>query len=1088
MPIPHIVRTNAAFTARLLVGGLFLVSCPPPVHSRTAAVPAPHKPGPASWVIEDAGRARLFLVAMDEVSAVMPDGRWKIYPVTKSTSLDELRQRSLAVQRDIGAQAGLVLYESGMERNAGNRRFLTKQVLVREQPGGNVSAAASAAGAAAPSPVRFAPGYYIVDSPEIGGAPDLAARLRSQPGVLTAEPLLARQQAKRRIPNDPLFTNQWHLLNTGQKGGTATMDVRVTNTWDTYRGEGILIGIVDDGLQATHPDLAHSDTTLDWDFNDNDPDPSPSVANEDFHGTACAGVAAALGSNGIGVAGVAFRATPVGLRLIGAPTTDAQEAEALNHSNALIWIKSNSWGPQDDAIRLEGPGILTKTVFEQAVATGRNGLGTIFLWAGGNGYTSDDSNKDGYANLIQTIAVGAINDRGARCNYSEPGANLVIGAPSGDSALGRQDITTVDLAGNDGYNTISSGVSDYSNRDYTKTFSGTSSATPLAAGVVALILQANPGLGWRDVQEILIRSAVKNSPADTQWTTNAAGFHFNHQFGAGLICASGAVALAQGWTNLGPQVVLAAQGTNRNAAIPDNNTNGVLNVLALPSAGLRVEHATVTVDIDHRRRGDLEVTLTSPSGMRSTLVHTNADPMPDYKQWTFMSVRHWGESAAGTWIVRVADRRAGTNGTWRAATLTLYGTASGGILPLPVMGSALSDDSAGNNNGALDPGEIIAERIALQNLGGDATGVTTTLVSTHAQVILLQDMAVFPAFAAGMTVTNDPAFVYQLDQAIPCGTVVTLQHVTAYSGVAVTALITRTVGAPQAYDIQAQTFESTDLPKKIPDRGTAFSTLMVARAGAPVIDDLDVAIRINHRYPSDLQIALRHPDGTEVLLSNQNGGLGSHFGTGTNCASATRTEFDDEADESIVFGTPPFAGRYQPERSLSAFDGKPLNGTWVLRVSDMYSSDLGTAICWSVSAVSHLETNLCTVVDNDDLDGDGIPDAWEFLRFTNLTTATASSDYDGDKILDAEEAVALTDPHDPFSFPRVAELQVDDMRHLFFLGASGRLYQVEFATNLEDRAEWRQLANEVPGSNSVQLVADTNAAPSRFYRVRVRRP
>jgi proprotein convertase subtilisin/kexin type 2 len=140
-----------------------------------------------------------------------------------------------------------------------------------------------------------------------------------------------------------------------------------------------------------------------------------------------------------------------------------------------------------------------------------------------------------------------MNDKGKQAWYSEPGANILVCAPSNG---GKQGITTTDRAADLGYNTGESTPEfpDFADTNYTNTFSGTSAATPAVAGVVALMLEANPNLTRRDVQEILVRSARKNDPYDGGWVTNGAGFHFNHSYGAGLVDAQTATTMAATWT------------------------------------------------------------------------------------------------------------------------------------------------------------------------------------------------------------------------------------------------------------------------------------------------------------------------------------------------------------------------------------------------------------------------------------------------------------------------------------------------------------------------------------------------------------
>ncbi len=138
-------------------------------------------------------------------------------------------------------------------------------------------------------------------------------------------PIIAEQKTLRFIPNDPMFPNQWHLQNTGQGGGTVGADANIVSAWDNYLGDGVVLGIVDDGVTPLHQDLSPNyNAALSWDFNNNDPDPSGGS-----HGTSVAGVAGAKGNNAVGVSGAAPNAQHAGLRLIAGPSSDSQEASAL---------------------------------------------------------------------------------------------------------------------------------------------------------------------------------------------------------------------------------------------------------------------------------------------------------------------------------------------------------------------------------------------------------------------------------------------------------------------------------------------------------------------------------------------------------------------------------------------------------------------------------------------------------------------------------------------------------------------------------------------------------------------------------------
>jgi len=626
--------------------------------------------------IASGGRFTTYEIAVNEISVGGTRGNPALTSVSGFTSAEAVRTHAELLGRTLGREVELVLYPAGEPRNEFSRRILTRQVLAHLAPGTDPTAIATIHGAVWRRGLSYAPGYHVFEASAVGGSLPLTVALSAQAGVHSAEPVLARQWAKFLVPNDTLFANQWHLVNTGQNGALAGVDINVTNVWDRFRGGGVTIGIVDDGLQGSHPDLTNNyNASLGLDVNDGDSDPSPNVTN-DFHGTAVAGVAAARGNNNLGGAGVAFEATLAGLRMLGGPATDLDVAQCLLHSNQVIHVYNNSWGFGGAAFNLGAAPPAILNAFSQGALNGRGGRGSIFVFAAGNsGDIGDDGNYSQLVNSIFTIGVGALNDRLARASYSTPGAPLVISAPAGNDATRPQGTTTTDLVGDNGYNTSATvDPREYTDRDYTSRFNGTSSAAPVVSGVVALMLEANPGLGWRDVQEILIRSATVNQPANPDWATNSAGYHFNHEFGAGMVNAGGAVSLATNWVNLGTQLTFSTAQNNLNIAIPDNTTNGVILTVPVSNSNLRLEHVNLVVDILHPSRGDLEIFLISPSGMVSRLANPHNDFFPNYSNWALMTVRHWGEPGDGNWIVRINDRSGGNGGILNGVRLEMFGT------------------------------------------------------------------------------------------------------------------------------------------------------------------------------------------------------------------------------------------------------------------------------------------------------------------------------------------------------------------------------------------------------------------------------
>jgi subtilisin-like proprotein convertase family protein/methionine-rich copper-binding protein CopC len=478
---------------------------------------------------------------------------------------------------------------------------------------------------------------------------------------------------------NPLYAQQWHLRNSGQSGGLAGVDVRAEQAWAQSTSAGLVLGsratiaIVDDGLQWAHPDLqANYLAAASYDYNFNDADPSP--GNTDAHGTSCAGVAAAVGDNTLGVSGIAPKARLSGIRLIAAGATDSQEGQALNHALQLNDIYSNSWGPADSGRGLDAIGPAAKAALANGFSNGRGGKGALYFWAGGNGRGNfDNSNYDGYANSKYVIAVGAIADSGKPASYSEQGANLLVSAPSSGGSSG---IVTTDLMGSSGYG----GLSD---ANYTNQFGGTSSATPLAAGVAALILDANPELSGRDVMHILVQSARKVDASAAGWVANGAGRLFNHDYGFGMVDAGAAVSLARTWTSVAPLAPVSTAAETVNLAIPDVGGGSLVRTLNIQD-NLRIEAVEVLFNASHTWRGDLEVKLTSPSGSTSFLALQRNDSNDNYSSWQFSSRQHWDELSQGTWTLTVTDRVATDVGTLHNWGLTITGTAA----PAPAPGLA----------------------------------------------------------------------------------------------------------------------------------------------------------------------------------------------------------------------------------------------------------------------------------------------------------------------------------------------------------------------------------------------------------------
>lgn len=597
-------------------------------------------------------------------------------------------------------------------RQAGNLSLYDPQLLsqthdwvVALAEGTSATELAASLGADSLAQAPYLTNAYVWEFPPDLTAQAVSSLLAAATGVEYAFPLVPHLLQTWAIPNDTYFADQWHLLNTGQPG-LPGVDASVTTAWDTVRGSGVQIGIVDDGLQWQHPDLTPNyAAALSFDFNNNDGDPSPEANNtQDHHGTSVAGVAAARGFNGLGVSGVAPSAEIAGLRLIsyfGPPSTwpdDLKTAQALSYQNQTIDVYNNSWGYGAFLVPRSFD-TLALAALRDGVLNGRGGLGNIYVFAAGNSLQDGgDVNFYSVNSSRYVIPVAAVGHDGRQAWYSNPGAALLISAPS-NGGTPYAGIVTTDRTGDDGYNAAGTGDGDaFPDVDYTGEFGGTSSATPLVAGVVALMLQANPNLTWRDVQHILVETARKNDPTDSDWVQNAAGKWVNHKYGFGLVDATAAVNLARTWTNVAPEEVLASPMIQVNQPIPDNNAVGVSSVATLGTLVGSIEHVEVRVQIQHPAPQDLEIILTSPSGTQSVLANPGGMLFyGDYSDWVFTSTRHWGESSAGDWTLTVRDRASGTTGTLQSWQITVYGTQGAAAAPqlvsvIPNAGAILEED------------------------------------------------------------------------------------------------------------------------------------------------------------------------------------------------------------------------------------------------------------------------------------------------------------------------------------------------------------------------------------------------------------
>ncbi|KAL5008790.1 hypothetical protein ScPMuIL_014371 [Solemya velum] len=415
--------------------------------------------------------------------------------------------------------------------------------------------------------------------------------LKNSPGVLYVE----QQEHINRVlrTTDTEWNVMWYM------NGMVTPSMKITEAWDLgMTGNGVDICILDDGIEVDHPDLVNNlKTDEDYDFIDGDEDASPgSKANS--HGTEVAGLIGAKKDNANCVVGVAYESNMIGVRLVGASRTDDMEASALVHKLAIADIYSNSWGPSDsrgpiDGFGYFGPKAETQGALEDGIDNGRDGRGAIYVWSSGSGTKTDNCNGNGYVNSIFTVAIASIG------HNQEPAPYAEICAPALAAAYG---------GGGGDYL-----VSTSTNGSCSRNLEGTSYATAIATGIIALALEANPLLTWRDVQHLIVLTSKKHNIVETEyggWQLNGARKPFSQRVGFGLMDAEAMVTMATTWQTV---PVWEWCDISQNVNMDVTYDSPLSSTKAVSHCAIHyVEHVRVNIVFVATKRGRVELKFTSP--------------------------------------------------------------------------------------------------------------------------------------------------------------------------------------------------------------------------------------------------------------------------------------------------------------------------------------------------------------------------------------------------------------------------------------------------------------------------------------------
>jgi len=343
---------------------------------------------------------------------------------------------------------------------------------------------------------------------------------------------------------DPFLKFQWHLENTGQVG-TVGEDASVVKAWEKIKelgldpGIGVKIGVIDDAFDLHHPDMEGKYL---YGLDLADDDDYPYAENNEPHGTCVTGVIAAVKDNGLGVSGACPQCVIVPVRASDKLGTLENMLKAFNFLlDSGVHVISNSWGPADGGGGVDLPEPLAE-LFEYARNKERDGKGVTILFAAGNGNEniSDPQTRDGFSANKDVIAIGAVNADGLRSAYSDFGEDLDLVSPSSDVDAGYVwDPYAVDNYKHGIWTIDARSWYGYSQMDYSSSFGGTSSATPLAAGIIGLLISIYPDITVDEIQDIVTMSADKVSPLDADYDENG----FSIYYGYGRINARKAVEL-----------------------------------------------------------------------------------------------------------------------------------------------------------------------------------------------------------------------------------------------------------------------------------------------------------------------------------------------------------------------------------------------------------------------------------------------------------------------------------------------------------------------------------------------------------------
>ncbi|KAI3388276.1 hypothetical protein SNEBB_000715 [Seison nebaliae] len=553
--------------------------------------------------------------------------------------------------------------------------------------------------------------------------------------------------------NDPNIDKQWHLLNVRNLNNFSNdhqnylfgYDLNVVDVWfrSGITGRNVIIQLIDDGIDETHPEIQPNYLPYPFSYDYVSGQKHLSLPqNDNSHGTRCAGEIIAKDNNNKCGIGISYSSKLFALHLISDYTNDLIEAHAFTHAIGRFMKGSEetssdiitcSWGPIDDGHVIHGPGSLSISALQFVQNYGRRGYGSVLLFSSGNGKKRfDDCNYDGYVNNIYTISVGAVHEHGRTTTFSEGCSSLTVVAFSGDKQLrkNRYDNTLSSIIRKQIEDTHLLDWTESINRSYRQisttgyhskkgsycdnNYSGTSAATPMIAGVIALMLEANNRLSSKDIQFILMltsrhvleecdenfqrvmkeKNSIKlSSPVqlmkfytkllkDKCLIPNDFHLYHSRNYGFGIVDANASVTIARDkWKGNMPFTISMKIKPSETNSKSDNLVymNNCTKLFFNPDEyevefvyGIKfIENVQLNLNLEIKPsycRGDFFILLQCPSGTTSILgsqrlfdcnigrkEFTNTN-YQNINNWSFSTIKCWGEGANGQFAVAICHQ------------------------------------------------------------------------------------------------------------------------------------------------------------------------------------------------------------------------------------------------------------------------------------------------------------------------------------------------------------------------------------------------------------------------------------------------